>query len=139
VHRVGHSGRSYLVARIITIAERRICKISQKVGDRGTIGASEERQHAIAAATAFHWVSGDRCCTGHIKADRGTIRRYKRESAAVGGDLRNPHWATEPRREAPCRTLRVPCVHHDSLRSTRQACGGRQGCLKRIDCATARL
>jgi hypothetical protein len=104
----------HLVARIITIAERRVCKISQQVGHRGTIGATEERQHAIATTAAFYWISGDRCCAWHVKADRGTVWRHKGESAAVGGNLRNPHWTTEPRREAPRRTLRVPCVRHDS-------------------------
>jgi hypothetical protein len=103
-----------LVSRIITIAEWRVCKISQQVGHRGTISATKERQHAIAATSAFHRINGDRCRTWHVKADRGTVRRYKRESAAVGGDLRNPYWATEPRREAPCRTLRVPSARHDS-------------------------
>jgi hypothetical protein len=103
-----------LVSRIITIAEWRVCKISQQVGHRGTISATKERQHAIAATSAFHRINGDRCRTWHVKADRGTVRRYKHESAAVGGDLRNPYWATEPRREAPCRTLRVPSARHDS-------------------------
>jgi hypothetical protein len=63
-----------LVSRIITIAEWRVCKISQQVGHRGTISATKERQHAIAATAAFHRVSGDRCCAWHVKADRGTVR-----------------------------------------------------------------